>query len=76
MSEAVLWFFSAGKQHEQIQIENNAVGYSYDRLFSRFLNQFVTNIEVEDPYIRSNHQVGTTSVEIQTGSVSLQLPSQ
>ncbi|XP_056011498.1 MIT domain-containing protein 1-like isoform X2 [Ostrea edulis] len=48
---------TAGKQHEQIQIENNATGYSYSRLFSRFLNQFVTNIEVEDPYIRSNHQI-------------------
>lgn len=47
----------AGKQHEQIQIESNATGYSYETLFSRFLNQFLTEIEVEDPYIRSHHQV-------------------
>ncbi|XP_062616833.1 MIT domain-containing protein 1-like [Saccostrea cucullata] len=48
---------TAGKQHEQIQIESNNTGYSYERLFSRFLNQFVTEVEVEDPYIRSNHQI-------------------
>ena len=47
----------AGKQHEQIQIESNATGYSYEKLFSRFLNQFLTEIEVEDPYVRSHHQV-------------------
>lgn len=48
---------TAGKQHEQIQIESNATGYSYETLFSRFLNQFLTEIEVEDPYIRSHHQI-------------------
>ena len=47
----------AGKQHEQIQIESNATGYSYEKLFSRFLNQFLTEVEVEDPYVRSHHQV-------------------
>ncbi|KAK3100122.1 hypothetical protein FSP39_015084 [Pinctada imbricata] len=48
---------SEGKVHEQIQIDNDATGYSYSVIFSRFLDQFLTCIEIEDPYIRSTHQI-------------------
>ena len=50
-------FFSAGNYHEQIHIENNSTGNSYERLLSRFFEATVRHIEVDDPYIRSAHQV-------------------
>ncbi|XP_069679206.1 MIT domain-containing protein 1-like [Periplaneta americana] len=45
-----------GKYHEEIIIENDSTGHSYRSLFGRFLDEDVTTIEVEDPYIRSFHQ--------------------
>ncbi|CAL1545283.1 unnamed protein product [Lymnaea stagnalis] len=47
----------ASKQHTQIQIEANSTGHSYESLFGYYLNKFVTAVEVEDPYIRSHHQI-------------------
>jgi len=47
----------ASKQHEQIHIEANSCGHSYEALFGKYLGKFVTAVEVEDPYIRSHHQV-------------------
>ncbi|XP_041358827.1 MIT domain-containing protein 1-like [Gigantopelta aegis] len=46
-----------GKYHEQIQIEAISTGYSYEKLFSRFLDNEVSEIEIEDPYIRATHQI-------------------
>jgi hypothetical protein len=48
---------ATGKYHEQILIENDSTGHSYKNLFSRFLDEEVTSVEVEDPYVRSFHQV-------------------
>lgn len=45
-----------GKYHEQIFIENDSTGHSYKNLFGRFLDEEVTSVEVEDPYVRSFHQ--------------------
>lgn len=45
-----------GKYSEQINIENNAVGFSYKKVFGRFLDEVVLNVKIEDPYIRSFHQ--------------------
>lgn len=45
-----------GKYHEQISIENNSTGYSYDSVFGRFLDEDVIDVKVEDPYVRSFHQ--------------------
>ncbi|XKL66818.1 hypothetical protein PGB90_010238 [Kerria lacca] len=42
--------------HEQIIIEENSCNHSYQSIFGRFLNQFVTEIEIDDPYIRIHHQ--------------------
>lgn len=47
----------SAKQHEQIHIEADATGFSFQRLFSKFLDKFLTEIEIEDPYIRSTHQI-------------------
>lgn len=49
-----------GQFHEQIQIENNSTGHSYAALFGRFLDDEVEYVIVEDPYIRSFHQVRLT----------------
>jgi hypothetical protein len=46
-----------GKYHEQIVIENDSTGHSYKNLFGRFLDEEVTSVDVEDPYVRSFHQV-------------------
>lgn len=48
-----------GDYREQIQIEEGATGYSYNKVFSRFLDATVHRIEIDDPYIRSPHQVGS-----------------
>lgn len=47
----------ASGTHEQIQIEDGATGFGMERLFSRFITEFLTEIEIEDPYIRSHHQI-------------------
>lgn len=47
----------AGQFHEQVHIENNSTGHSYKTLFGRFLDDEVQYVSVEDPYIRSFHQV-------------------
>ena len=48
----------AGKYHEQINIDENAIGFSYDKVFSRFLNKEALDwIEVDDAYIKKRHQV-------------------
>ncbi len=46
-----------GKYHEKIEIEDNATGFSYQTVFCRFLDEHVTSVYIEDPYIRSVHQV-------------------
>lgn len=46
-----------GVYHEQIVIENNSSGHSYQSVFGRFLDSEVSQVLVEDPYIRQFHQV-------------------
>ncbi|XP_038252763.1 MIT domain-containing protein 1 isoform X2 [Dermochelys coriacea] len=45
-----------GKYHQQIKIEENATGFSYEKVFQDYLNETVTEVWVEDPYIRHVHQ--------------------
>ncbi|XP_063161054.1 MIT domain-containing protein 1 isoform X5 [Candoia aspera] len=45
-----------GKWHKQIKIEENSKGFSYEKLFQEYLNETVTEVWVEDPYIRQAHQ--------------------
>ncbi|NWV04538.1 MITD1 protein, partial [Ptilonorhynchus violaceus] len=51
-----LTFFSDGKYHQQIRIEENATGFGYEKLFHDYLNEIVSEVWVEDPYIRHVHQ--------------------
>ncbi|XP_041807105.1 MIT domain-containing protein 1 [Chelmon rostratus] len=46
-----------GKYHEQIRIAEDAVGYSYEALFKPYISSLLTEVWVEDPYIRHIHQL-------------------
>lgn len=46
----------SGVYHEQIQIPNDGVGYSYEKIFSKYLEKSINRVDIEDPYIRTNHQ--------------------
>ncbi|XP_076989968.1 MIT domain-containing protein 1 isoform X2 [Tamandua tetradactyla] len=46
-----------GKYHKQIKIEENATGFSYESLFQEYLSETVTEVWIEDPYIRQTHQL-------------------
>ena len=45
------------KYHKRIEIKNGDKGYSYRNLLGPYLVDQVTFVEVQDPYIRSFHQV-------------------
>ncbi|XP_044289605.1 MIT domain-containing protein 1 isoform X1 [Varanus komodoensis] len=46
-----------GKYHKQIKIEENMKGFCYEKLFQEYLDNTVTEVWVEDPYIRQVHQL-------------------
>ncbi|TNN04361.1 hypothetical protein fugu_001390 [Takifugu bimaculatus] len=46
-----------GKYHEQIRIAEDATGYSYEALFKPYISSLLTEVWVEDPYIRHIHQL-------------------
>lgn len=46
-----------GKYHKQIKIEENATGFGYESLFKEYLNETVTEVWIEDAYIRHTHQL-------------------
>ncbi|XP_048208207.1 MIT domain-containing protein 1 isoform X4 [Perognathus longimembris pacificus] len=46
-----------GKYHKQIKIEENATGFGYESLLKEYLNETVTEVWIEDPYIRQTHQL-------------------
>ncbi|XP_076748956.1 MIT domain-containing protein 1-like [Xylocopa sonorina] len=47
---------AAGTYRELIKIEKDSVGYGYETVFGRCLDDTVTYINIEDPYIRTFHQ--------------------
>lgn len=57
IKKIVLQQKESGQFHEQVLIENNSTGHSYKTLFGRFLDEEIQYVLVEDPYIRSFHQV-------------------
>jgi len=46
-----------GKYHEQLQIEDNSTGHSYEKVMGRFIDSDLSVVELDDPYIRSFHQI-------------------
>ncbi|NWY10111.1 MITD1 protein, partial [Aphelocoma coerulescens] len=57
-----LTFLSDGKYHKQIRIEENATGFGYEKLFHEYLTEIVSEVWVEDPYIRQVHQASRYSL--------------
>ncbi|NXM24109.1 MITD1 protein, partial [Oxyruncus cristatus] len=51
-----------GKYHKQIRIEENATGFGYEKLFHEYLTEIVSEVWVEDPYIRLVHQASRYSL--------------
>jgi len=47
----------AGTFHEKISIKDGATGYSYRRVFEKYLEGNVNEVVVEDPYVRNVHQI-------------------
>ncbi|XP_015607699.1 MIT domain-containing protein 1-like [Cephus cinctus] len=45
-----------GNYREHKKVEDGSTGNSYATLFGRFLDETVTHIQIEDPYIRLPHQ--------------------
>ncbi|KAL0272724.1 UNVERIFIED_CONTAM: hypothetical protein PYX00_005586 [Menopon gallinae] len=46
----------SGTYHEEIVIENDSKGHSYESVMGRFLGSDVESVRIEDPYIRLHHQ--------------------
>ncbi|GAV04393.1 hypothetical protein RvY_14677 [Ramazzottius varieornatus] len=43
--------------HEQILIEDGAVGYGLETVFIPYIDSELTEVQIDDPYIRANHQI-------------------
>lgn len=54
---------SQNTYHEQILIEKDSTGHSYSKIFKRFLDETVCEVEIDDPYIRAFHQVSVYRYE-------------
>ncbi|KAK2515333.1 Mitd1 [Columba guinea] len=50
------------KNHKQIRIEDNATGFSYEKVFQEYLTEILSEVWVEDPYIRNVHQASRYSL--------------
>jgi len=72
----VFGYFSDGKYHKQIKIEENATGFGYEKLFQEYLTEIVSEVWVEDPYIRNVHQASRCSALHITESLWLEKSSQ
>ncbi|CAK6959208.1 MIT domain-containing protein 1 isoform X2 [Scomber scombrus] len=46
-----------GKYHEQIRIVEDVTGYSYEAMFKPYISSTLTEVWVDDPYIRHTHQL-------------------
>jgi hypothetical protein len=57
----ILILILAKTYHEQIQIKDGSIGNSYEKIFNRFFDENLTQITVQDPYIRAFHQVSSCS---------------
>jgi len=45
------------KKNVQVTIDNDSTGWSYERIFAPCLDEFVTRVDLQDPYIRIHHQI-------------------
>ncbi|CAI9720986.1 Hypothetical predicted protein [Octopus vulgaris] len=57
LKQAMKKLKDAEKFNKVIQIEENTIGHNYSTIFSDLLDITLTEVEIDDPYIRSNHQI-------------------
>lgn len=50
---------SKGQLVDKRHIIENSTGHSYDTVFGKYLKDDVTEISLDEPYIRENYQVST-----------------
>ncbi|XP_060785622.1 MIT domain-containing protein 1 isoform X2 [Neoarius graeffei] len=55
--QLLLHVLKEGKYHEQIKIADSTTGFSYETLFKPYIKDGLTEVWVEDPYIRHVHQL-------------------
>uniref|UniRef100_A0A914V5D9 MIT domain-containing protein n=1 Tax=Plectus sambesii TaxID=2011161 RepID=A0A914V5D9_9BILA len=48
---------SLGKFHQQIRVANDSTGFGYARIFVPLVDEELTQVVVEDSYIRKHHQI-------------------
>lgn len=48
---------ASGKFHETIKIKNGQIGCSYSTLFSKYIDEKLNCVTIQDAYIRSHHQL-------------------
>ena len=48
---------------QRIRIDDDSCGHNYEEIFGRFFDDSVTEVLVEDPYIRSTHQACITYIK-------------
>ena len=46
-----------GKFHSKIDIKADQIGCSYSTLFSKYIDDKLTKVEISDPYVRTVHQL-------------------
>ncbi|CAK8683623.1 MIT domain-containing protein 1-like [Clavelina lepadiformis] len=57
VKDAVQKLKESGKYHEQMKIEENSTGFGYSKVFGPYVDEYITEVHVEDAYIRSFHQI-------------------
>ncbi|XP_043104307.1 MIT domain-containing protein 1 isoform X2 [Puntigrus tetrazona] len=55
-----------GKYHEQIKIADSSTGFSYESLFRPYIRDGLTEVWVEDPYVRHIHQCKVKKIHLLT----------
>lgn len=57
IKELVLQWTSKGEISDKFHIVEGASGYSYQRIFKKYLTADLAEVSIEEPYIKEYHQV-------------------
>ncbi|XP_055620550.1 MIT domain-containing protein 1-like [Toxorhynchites rutilus septentrionalis] len=57
VKELISRWKSRGEIRDQIHVVDGATGYSYHRVFGKYLSEEVKEILIEEPYVREHHQI-------------------
>lgn len=57
IKKEILRYSTLGEIVDRMHIMEGLTGYDYERIFGKYLNQDVHEIEIEEPYTKENYQV-------------------